>query len=86
MLTQKMICNELLKLMEKKPYYKIKVTELVENLGIHRQTFYLHFDSVPDALDQIENEFISGLYDEYEIRPLQGRYDTAAPPWDCMLK
>ena len=65
MMTQKLICDELLRLMGEKPFYRIKVTELVERLGISRTTFYSNYDSIPDVLDKIEEGFLSGLDDAY---------------------
>ena len=64
MQTEKLICSSLLALMRKKPYDKIKVSELVDYAGISRSSFYFYFNSVNAALDKIENDFIHGISDE----------------------
>ena len=58
------ICDKLIELMETKPYYKIKVTQLVEHACISRSTFYFHFDSIYSVLQKIEDDFFDGFPDE----------------------
>ncbi len=64
MIIEKQICECLLDLMEEKPYHKIKVSELVKNAGISRSSFYFYYESIPDVVEQIENNFIKGISDE----------------------
>lgn len=61
------ICDALISMMEKQPFYKIKVIELIKVAGVSRSTFYIHFDSIYAVLQQIEDEFINGLPEERKI-------------------
>lgn len=48
-----------LELIEKKPYSKIKVSELIEKAGVNRSTFYRYYSDIYDFFDRICS---SGLY------------------------
>ncbi len=48
--TKIMISSSLKKLMEKKPFSKISVSEIVSDCGINRNTFYYHFEDIRDLL------------------------------------
>lgn len=56
------IREKLLDIMEEKPFYSIKVRELVEHAGISRSTFYLHYDSIYSVVQQMEDEFLEQYY------------------------
>lgn len=45
-LTKKILSNSLKKLMTEKPLSAITVKEITDNCGLHRQTFYYHFDDI----------------------------------------
>lgn len=47
------IANAFWKLLSQKPYHKITVKNIVEECHINRNTFYYHFKSIPDLLEQI---------------------------------
>lgn len=66
MVTDLLICNTIIDLMETTPYYKIKVSKVIEKAGISRSTFYFHFESVPEAIERIELDFIKGLSNEQD--------------------
>lgn len=51
-----------LDLVEEKPFYSIKVKELVEHAGLARSTFYNHFDSTFDVVQRMEDRFLYGFY------------------------
>ena len=36
-----------LKLVEEKPFAKITVNDIVKEAGVHRNTFYYHYQSIP---------------------------------------
>lgn len=55
------ICDKFLDLVEKKPFYQIKVKELVEYAEISRSSFYLYFDSIYDVVQRIEDNFMEGF-------------------------
>ena len=44
------------RVMEKKPITKIRVTDLVEESGLSRQTFYRHFRDIYDLIDWAHQE------------------------------
>lgn len=53
---QKTIIDTFLQLLEEVPLRKITVNLLAERCGINRNTFYYHYRSVPDLLEQIITE------------------------------
>lgn len=55
------ICDKYLDLVEKKPFDRIKVKELVEYAEISRSSFYLYFDSIYDVVQKIEDDLIEGF-------------------------
>jgi len=56
--TQKSIRDALINLLEEKDISKITIKELADNANINRKTFYMHYSSIYDIFDQIENETI----------------------------
>lgn len=48
--TKIMLSSSLKKLMEKKPFSKISVREIVADCGVNRNTFYYHFQDIRDLL------------------------------------
>lgn len=72
--TKKAIYTALFGLMKEKPFDLISVTELAERANINRKTFYSHYATIPDVLDESMNEtaytlsvLIKELTPEYEI-------------------
>lgn len=59
--TRRAIKNALLTLMKTKGISNISVSELSETADINRKTFYMHYQSVTNVLEEIENELISDL-------------------------
>ncbi len=49
-ITKKMLAASLKKLMSEKPLHAITVKEITEKCGMHRQTFYYHFEDVHDLV------------------------------------
>ena len=56
--TQKSIRDALMNLLEEKDASQITIKELAECANINRKTFYMHYSSIDDILDKIENETI----------------------------
>ena len=56
--TRKRLHNALLKLMKTKNIREITVKELVEEAGINRSTFYLHYNSVPEILESLQQFYL----------------------------
>lgn len=59
--TQKSIRDALINLLEEKDVSQITIKELAENANINRKTFYMHYSSIYDIFDKIENETIEKL-------------------------
>jgi AcrR family transcriptional regulator len=60
-LTQSLLKNALVKLMQEHHISKISVRALCETAGINRSTFYLHYSDPYDLLAQVEQEVLENL-------------------------
>ena len=53
----------LLSLLEKKPFEYVTISELCEEAGVNRSTFYLHYDTIDDlfqeTIDNLNFDFIN---------------------------
>lgn len=49
-----------------KDYSEISITELAERAEINRKTFYLHFSSLDDLIEQLQNEIVDNFLDYVE--------------------
>ena len=54
---KKMDCA-LISLLKKKPLEYITVCEICENAGVHRSTFYLHYETIGDLLEETSRYMI----------------------------
>ncbi|AWI03206.1 TetR/AcrR family transcriptional regulator [Clostridium drakei] len=59
--TQKSIRDALVDLLSEKDVSEITIKELAERANINRKTFYMHYSSIDDIFDKIENEIIEKL-------------------------
>ncbi len=59
--TKKLIKDTLIELLNQKSINKISVTELTEKADISRKTFYLHYSSIYDAKNELDNDIIDIL-------------------------
>lgn len=59
--TQKSIRDAIINLIEEKDVSQITVKELAERANINRKTFYMHYSSIENVFDKIENEIIEKL-------------------------
>ena len=67
MKTKDILTTSIKKLMKKKPLDKIPVSEIVNDCGVSRRTFYYHFEDVYDAIGYIcENDLKRLIKDEKE--------------------
>ena len=55
--TRKAIMESFVTLLNEKPLNKITIKDIVEACGINRNTFYYHFQDVPDLIEAIVNSF-----------------------------
>lgn len=65
-----------LQLIEEKPYSKITVNHIVEKAGVHRNTFYYHYQSIPTMLGEICRKMVSRMFVIYK--------DVQSPA-DCIM-
>ena len=56
--TRANIRNVLVEIMSEKPISRITVSEVCELAKINRKTFYRHYRTVGDVLEELENEFL----------------------------
>lgn len=61
--TKMFLKESLLELMKTKPVDKITPTELCRHAGINRNTFYSHYYTVREVLNEIEDEFSDQVAD-----------------------
>ena len=54
--TRKAIIDSFKKLLEEKPLKQITIRDIVDECGINRNTFYYHFDSIPNLIENILEE------------------------------
>ena len=59
--TKKAIKAALFKIMEEKDISSITISELTEKANINRRTFYTHYRSITDILDEIEGDLVQAL-------------------------
>lgn len=62
--SEKLICDKFLDMIETTPFQKIKVTEFVQFAGISRSSFYVYFDSIYSVVQKMEDDFIEGLTED----------------------
>ena len=61
--TKKAIKSALFKLLESKDISVITISELTSVANVNRRTFYTHYRSITDILDEIENDLVAALID-----------------------
>ena len=70
-ISKKKIASAYLSLLIENPD-NINVTEIVKKAGLHRGTFYIHFENVKDVEEHIENELAQNFKDlETDFRLVQ---------------
>ena len=66
-LTKKALAVSLKKLLSKKELSKITISNITDECGVNRQTFYYHFKDIYDLLELIyKNEVIDEIYNKDE--------------------
>lgn len=69
-LTKRLLHEALLRIMEKKPLDKINVSELCDEAGINRATFYRHYNVPRDVLQEIQTQFVDRIKLSYDMAML----------------
>ncbi len=64
--TQNLIKESFLELLQQKPLRSITVKELAAKAHINRATFYAHYENIYTLLEEVKNEFIGGLMDSID--------------------
>jgi probable dihydroxyacetone kinase regulator len=64
--TKQMLAASLKKAMVKKPLNKITISEIVNNCGVNRQTFYYHFKDINDLVEWIFRQEAVRLMNDHE--------------------
>ena len=57
--TKRLLAQSLMDLMTTTPLEKISVNDIVDHAGVGRNTFYYHFEDIPDLISQY---IVSDLY------------------------
>lgn len=63
--TKKAIRDSFIKLLNEKPLKQISVRDIVDDCGINRNTFYYHFQDVPQLLESIIKEDADRIIRKY---------------------
>ena len=67
--TAELMNQALLSLLEKKDFEFITVTEITRKAGVNRSTFYLHYDSVDELLEETIENINKQFTDSFKIKP-----------------
>lgn len=67
--TKRMIKEGLMRLLEKKPLEKINITELCQEAGVNRTTFYRYYELPRDVLTEMQTEFFEETLEHFR-KPL----------------
>ena len=73
--TKAKIVNSFWDLYKQQPLEKITVKKIAEMCGIHRGTFYIHFDDVRSVLEEIESNLLS------ELNKIEHLYNSTDSLW-----
>lgn len=66
-LTDKAIKEAFLKLLDEIPYNKITVKMIVEECGINRNSFYYHYQDIPELLEAIIKDLVDKVISRHQI-------------------
>lgn len=62
--THKLILSCLKEMILTEPFSKLKITSLTKKANISRGTFYIHFEDLPSAVLELENELLQQIINE----------------------
>lgn len=65
--TQRQIAEAYISIYEANPYAKITVSQVCKKAGVHRSTFYLHYDNIGFMLREIEDSIFEEI-EKYFIK------------------
>ena len=82
--TRKAIMDSFRKLLEEKPLKQITIRDIVDDCGINRNTFYYHFQSIPDLIENIlEEDSRKLLFENKDIKTIEDCLNLVA---DTMMR
>ncbi len=64
--TKRMVREGLMRLLEKKPLEKINITELCQEAGINRTTFYRYYELPRDVLTEMQTKFFEDTLKHFQ--------------------
>ena len=64
--TRALMQNALVELMNEKPFSEITAKDITEKADLNRATFYLHYNSVFELLDELEDGVVKSFSEELE--------------------
>lgn len=81
--TKDRLRDSLLHLLQKKPINKITIKELCDKAGLNRGTFYLHYSSPEEVLNEIQHQFLKenqAIFESYwqhdrDVNIMMGIFD-----------
>lgn len=69
-----------MRLLERKDFKDITISDVCNEAGVNRSTFYSHYENTYDMLEEIKNnsiaEFMESFHSDLELNNL-GKYDSA---------
>ena len=67
--TKALLQNSLLELMKAKPLKNITIKELVDHADVNRSTFYLHYSSIYDIIEEMEQSLLDQVCQIFDTYP-----------------
>lgn len=64
--TKKLIFDTFIEQLEKKPFDKITVKDIVESCGINRNTFYYYYSDIYDLLEEVFTEELKVITEQHK--------------------
>lgn len=64
--TKKLIFDTFIEQLEKKPFDKITVKDIVESCGINRNTFYYYYSDIYDLLEEVFTQELKAITEQHK--------------------
>lgn len=83
--TAQLMDEALIILLEKKNYEYITVKEICEKAGVNRSTFYLHYETMNDLLEETVDNMTSKMHGKFHDGLQIGKEKIASAPLDDLM-
>lgn len=83
--TARMMDEALITLLEKKNYEFITVKEICERAGVNRSTFYLHYETMNDLLEETIDYITAKMYGEFHDELQIDKEKIASAPLENLV-